>query len=356
MKILHVMRRLQKSAGTSTFCVEVCNGLVSAGHEVSIATCYPDDQNNFALHPAVRVVHVASCVSRRSDDLPDVVHIHALWSPFLRVVANWAYKLGIPIVWSTHGLTAPWAMHHKWWKKMPIWWLYQKRHLKRARLVHATTELEAEWNAQLGVKNNVIVPLGTHEKPSPCERIAHRLLFVGRLYPVKGLENLIRAWAQVDTGYRNAWKLRLVGPDQDGYRGKLELLVEKLKLNDSVEFPGPKFNNELSFEYDACDCLVLPSFTENFGAIVVDALAHGKPCITSMFTPWKELEERGCGWWVSNEPTILARTIESMIRMGDEQRCEMGLCGRRLVEEKYTWSAVVKAMERAYESVLCYVR
>ena len=181
MKILHVIRRLQQSAGTSTFCVNVCNGLAAGGHEVSIATCYPSDRDNFALHPSVRVVHVVSCVSCQVDRLPDLVHIHALWSPFLRVVANWAYKNAIPIVWSTHGLTAPWAMRHKCWKKLPVWWLYQKRHLQRARLVHATTELEAQWNARLGIKNNVMIPLGTNETPTMCDRVTPRLLFVGRL-------------------------------------------------------------------------------------------------------------------------------------------------------------------------------
>ena len=84
----------------------------------------------------------------------------------------------------------------------------------------------------------------------------------------------------------------------------------------------------------------------------MDAMAHGKPCIASTFTPWKELQDRGCGWWVSNEPDKLAKAIQEMIDAGDENRRKMGSCGRKLVEEKYTWDAVGKTMVKGYEEVL----
>ena len=123
-------------------------------------------------------------------------------------------------------------------------------------------------------------------------------------------------------------------------------------MGDSVEFAGPKFGDKLSAEYDNCDCLVLPSFTENFGATVVDAMAHGKPCIASTFTPWRELQERGCGWWVSNEPKQLAGAIGEMMSLDCATRCKMGEKGRRLVEEKYTWGAVAETMISKYREVV----
>ena len=132
----------------------------------------------------------------------------------------------------------------------------------------------------------------------------------------------------------------------------MESLVRELKQGDSIEFAGPKFGNELSAEYESCDCLVLPSFTENFGATVVDAMAHGKPVITSTFTPWEEVQERGCGWWVSNETEALAKTIQEMIEASDERRCEMGKIGRRFVDEKYTWGAVAQTMVNEYKRVM----
>ena len=143
-----------------------------------------------------------------------------------------------------------------------------------------------------------------------------------------------------------------MGPDEAGHKAELEKLVAELGLGDSVEFAGPKFGAELSAEYEACDCLVLASFTENFGATVVDAMAHGKPCIASTFTPWKVLQDCGCGWWVSNDPVKLAEAIREMISVGDERRREMGLNGRKLVEERYTWDAVAHTMVNEYKKVM----
>ena len=308
-------------------------------------------------------VFTEQIVLKSEAELPDIVHIHGLWLGIQHYYAKWAKTRRLPIVWSTHGMTAPWAMHHKWWKKLLAWLLYQKRDLKSAAAIHCTTELEVGWNKSLGFNNCFIAPLGTNENqfhtptlPStPTHNSNYTLLFVGRIYPVKGLVNLIKAWKILHDSTCSTWlnwKLRIVGPDQAGHQFELESLVRELGLCDSVEFPGPKFGEELSAEYNNCDCLVLPSFTENFGATVVDAMAHGKPVITSSFTPWKIVQESGCGWWVSNEPDKLAEAIRGMIDAGDVKRCEMGRRGRRLVEEKYTWSAVGKTMKSAYERLL----
>ena len=320
---------MRQVAGTTTFVENVVRGLRLAGHEVAVT---------------MSASRLNKC---------DIIHIHGLWGGLLHKAAWFAKKNYIPVVWSTHGMTAPWAMRHKRWKKFPAWLLYQKRDLRQAAAIHCTTELEAEWNKALGFKNCFVAPLGTLlpqlHSPTLSQNRHHTLLFVGRIYPVKGLVNLIEAWALCNV---KKWTLRIVGPDQADHQAELEALVRELGLGDSVEFAGPKFDDELSAEYDNCDCLVLPSFTENFGATIVDALAHGKPCIASTFTPWRELQERGCGWWVSNEPGSLAKALQEMIDADDGKRLEMGLRGRKLAEEKYTWDAVVKKMVAGYEEVL----
>ncbi len=92
----------------------------------------------------------------------DVVHIHGLWLGLHRQAFGMAKAAGVKVVWSTHGMTAPWAMRFKWWKKWPAWWLYQRRMLKAADVVHVTTEQEKEWNVRLGIEERkiVVVPLG----------------------------------------------------------------------------------------------------------------------------------------------------------------------------------------------------
>ena len=253
-------------------------------------------------------------------------------------------------------MLAPWAMRHKWWKKCLPWHLYQKGDLKRAALLHATSEQEERWIRECGFNQQVVVvPLGTTVEPlKPVKDKASRtLLFVGRIYPVKALDRLIEAFARVPKTMRQGWRLRLVGPNQAGHQKTLEALVQSLGLEGCIEFLGPKFGEELDREYNACDCLALVSHTENFGATVVDAMAHGKPVITSDKTPWREVVERKCGWWVSNEPDNLSVALGEMMSLSDDERRQMGANGRRLVEEKYTWDAVVKEMVKGYERISC---
>ena len=354
MRILHVITSLKRAAGTSVFCAEVCNGLVAAGHEVTIADVDPDAQDCCYIDQRVKLISISSLLhdSTRSTRLKfDLVHIHALWSPILHRTFVWARKNKIPIVLSPHGMLAPWAMRHKWWKKCVPWHLYQRRDLLRVDMFHATSKQEEGWIRELGFAQPItIAPLGTklpNLRP-PVEKQDKVLLFVGRIYPVKALDRLIQAFAEVPLGVRRKWRLRLVGPDQAGHRKNLEQLVQSLDLGKCVEFAGPKFDEELNAEYDACDCLTLVSHTENLGATVVDAMAHAKPVITSVNTPWQEVSERGCGWWVSNEPAkLVVALVEMMTLTGDERR-HMGERARNLVAERYTWDAVVKTMLNGY--------
>ena len=353
MKILHVITSLQKAAGTSVFCGEVCNGLAELGHKVTLAVANVANHEKFyAVNPKVEIVSIAAIIG--GDGKFDIVHVHGIWAPILHRVVAWAVKGKMLIVWSPHGMLAPWAMRHKWWKKWLPWHLYQKSDLKLANMLHATSQREEKWIRDLGFTQPItIAPLGTmlqDLKPQETKR-EKILLFVGRIYPVKALDRLIQAFAMVPLELRKEWQLRLVGPDQAGHKERLEAIVKSMELGGGVEFAGPKFGDELNAEYDACDCLALVSHTENFGATVVDAMAHGKPVITSDKTPWQEVVGHRCGWWVSNEPASLAEVLGQLMSLSDDDRQKMGARGRALVEEKYTWDAVVKAMVKGYEEI-----
>lgn len=334
------------------FCGEVCNGLVRAGHDVTLAVCDPGETTDrYPLDARVKLASITSLFEASGHGTFDLVHVNAIWTPILHKVSAWAKRNNMPVVWSPHGMLAPWAMRHKWWKKCLPWHLYQKKDLKRAKMLHATSEQEEKWIRSLGFTQPITVaPLGT-QLPDLKPRVASEdkvLMFVGRIYPVKALDRLIQAFAMVPLEVRRGWRLRLVGPDQAGHMESLEVIVKSLELGGSVEFAGPKFGEELDAEYDACDCLALVSHTENFGATVVDAMAHGKPVVTSNKTPWREVAERKCGWWVSNDPEKLTAAIGEMMAMSDDERRQMGENGRRFVEEGYTWDAVVKTMMKGY--------
>ena len=336
MRVFHFTHELPQASGVATFVRELDAALGDEGVESRIV-----------LDP------------RELPDAPEaetVLHIHGMWKPVYHQAAKWAKAKGIKIVWSAHGMLAPWSLRHKWWKKLPVWLAYQWRDLKSAEILHATSGKEVGWIRRLGFRQQIaLVPLGTHlpkERTESSSVDLHlqpttkTLLFVGRVYPVKAIDRLIAAFAQVAEG----WRLRIVGPDQAGHMSELMRLCESLSLT-QVVFVGPKFGAELAAEYANCDALALVSHTENFGATVVDAMAHGKPVITSTNTPWQEVAVAGAGWWVDNDPARLAQAIGELMAMDDARRAEIGAKGRKLVEAKYTWAAVAQQMSEVYRRV-----
>ena len=332
MQVLQVTADIAEASGVGTFVRRIDAELKKLGVDSQIVT-NPSDLLSLRVLPDAR---------------PLVVHLHGLWLGLHHAAAKWARKHGAKIVWSTHGMTAPWALHHKWWKKKPVWWLYQKRDLMSADLVHCTTDLEVAWNQALGFEKTCVVPLGTdlpemtdeHVEGSGGPRRNRILLFVGRIYPVKALDRIIRAFQLTA---HSGWELRIVGPDQGGHKSELEKIA-----GSCVVFAGPRFGADLDREYANCDCAILASHTENFGATIADGMAHGKPVIAGTRTPWRIVAETGCGWWVDNDPVSLSQAIGAMMALSDAERAAMGRKGRALVEARYTWPAVGRAMLAAY--------
>lgn len=355
MKVLHVITGMQKAAGTSVFCGEVCNGLAQDGHEVTLAVVNCGQENFYPVDNKVRVASIQSVTN--GDGRYDLVHIHALWSPILHHVAKWARKQAIPIVWSPHGMLTPWAMDSKKWKKRLGWMLYQKRDLVRANLIHATAQSEVEDVRRMGLKNKVMIaPLGV-KVGDRVERVARAdgkrvLLFVSRVQRKKGLVNLVRAWAQLSPEIKRKWMVRIVGPDQEGHTAELKALCAKLAVENNFEFVGPKYGDDLAQEYASADLFVLPTHSENFGSVVIEALAHGVPVICTKGAPWEDLETHKCGWWIDIGVEALVKALQEAMGLSEETRREMGARGRKLVEEKYTWDAVTRAMVEGYEEAV----
>lgn len=176
-----------------------------------------------------------------------------------------------------------------------------------------------------------------------------RLLYAGRVAKIKCLDHLIHATVVLPP---EDWRLRIVGPDQEDHTAELKSLAQQLGVIDQIDFVGPKYGDELTKEYASADCLILPSHSENFGSVVLEALAVGTPVIASKGTPWKILEDEKCGFWVENDPASLSSVLLKMMKLTDDERAQMGARGRRLVEVHYTWSAVCDKMVRGYEEVL----
>lgn len=197
------------------------------------------------------------------------------------------------------------------------------------------------------IPNGVDIPLGREVKKRSATRT---LLFLGRIHPKKGLDLLLPAWEVLEKKFPE-WTLRVVGPDDRGYLGKLRRWAEELKL-DRIEFSGPLFSAEKWQAYSDADLFVLPTYSENFGMAVAEALAAGTPAVVSKGAPWAELDAKGAGWWVETgvEPLICA--LDFAMAFSHEELSNKGQRGRAWMQQSYSWELIGRKMVDTYRWML----
>ncbi len=287
---------------------------------------------------------------------PALVHLHGLWRHTSLAVWRWARRTGRPYVVSPHGMLELWALRQSALKKRLARILDQGHCLAGAACLRATSASEVESIRRFGCRKPIaLVPNGV-EVPAlrPGRRLesvaaSRRALFLSRIHPKKGLLNLIEAWSQVrPTG----WQLDVVGPDEGGHWAQVQARIRSHGLEDQVVYQGEAWNGARTQRYFDSELLVLPSFSENFGLAIAEALSCGVPVITTQATPWKELAEQRCGWWVGLRVEALAGALAEAVASPRGELREMGLRGRKLIESKYTWGPIGRKMVEVYEWML----
>jgi len=274
----------------------------------------------------------------------DAVHILGIWRPFNQLAQLRAHSCKRPVLLSTLGMLEPWALSHKALKKRMGMALYQRALLERADVLHAASIPEAENLRALGLKAPIAViqhavDVPRSERKLPCEASPPKsALFLSRLHPKKGLLSLVEAWARAAP---QGWRVIVAGPDQDGHRREVERAVALRGVAHSFVFVGAVYGEARARLLRESDLLVLPSHSENFGFVVAEALACGRPVITTTATPWRDLQTTGSGYWVEPDVASLAEALSHATSRDAAELNEMGERGRALIMTKYSWPTVI---------------
>lgn len=282
----------------------------------------------------------------------DVVHLHGTWSPILAIAGCLARSKNIPFIVSPHGCLEPWALGHRKLKKQLALAVYQRWVLKNASLLVATAGQELASIRGLGLAGPVaVLPNGVDLVAEPKRRVgsSRKVLFLSRIHPQKGLADLVMAWARVR---QPGWRLVIAGPSEGGFEEEIKSLTRKLGIEEDFDFPGLVSGEKKEHCFSEAAVFVLPTYSENFGIAVAEALARGIPVITTTGAPWRELETHQCGWWVTPGVEGITGALSDALAMPSEILQCMGARGKALVEQKYSWDLIGQKALHAAEWVL----
>ena len=287
-----------------------------------------------------------------------IIHNHSLW--MMPNVYPGLVRKRYPkskLIVSPHGTLSEFALNHSRWKKKLAYYLFvQKATLEYADMFHATSLAEVEDIRRQGYKQPIAyIPNGVdfvNQQNNLTGSDKQTILFLGRIHPIKGLENLLEAWNSIANNWGLNWQLDIAGPE--GKSGYLKVLSDLIrdKAIPRVNLVGPVYKEEKYKLLAQADIFIMPSHSENFSVTIAEALHQGTPVIASNKTPWQGLVEQQCGWWIDNSPLALASCLQQVMNTPSEVRSEMGLNGQAWVKSAFAWEVVAQKMLQAYAWLL----
>lgn len=291
----------------------LCEGLAAAGVEVRVLTTdagLPREPAEAAGTPQWRngvevirhpVDHQGGTIRSRALEANldsalegmDLLHLSAIWQPLGLPVQRAALKRGIPVLHGLRGALGPYSFRRGWWKKVPWYLLRERPLLQRAAGLHLTSHQEERelkgrgLTAPRWILPNPLDLQSLGVDPALGRQTRQQLglapeeplfLICGRLHHKKGLDLLPHALAPLRD---QPWRLLIVGAEGDGSGAALRAALEGRGLGERVLWQPTRAAADLAGIYNAADLLLLPSRHENFGNVVIEALACGAAVLVS---------------------------------------------------------------------------
>ena len=323
----------------------------------------------------------------------DLVQLHAIWNYPTTVTAHYCRQYNKPYIISPRGVLYPYTAGKKSWKKWPYYHFIAKGDLKGAQVIHYTTEDEAKkCHSSLGLENRaVIIPNGIdmsefNDLPAkeslkeryPILKNKKVILFLSRINWKKGMDILVKAYSMI-AKERDDVHLLIVGNDEEGYGEKVKGWIRAYGLGikdygvkeqagvrsqeskngspeERVTFTGMLTGKEKIEAFAGSDIFVLPSYSENFGMAVIEAMACGVPMVISNKVGiYREVEKNKAGIVVDTDAESLYRGMKLLLE-NPELRKEIVANGTEMVEEHYDINKVAERMIEAYKVILNNVK
>jgi glycosyltransferase involved in cell wall biosynthesis len=384
MRILHVIPTYLPAVryGGPIFAVHsLCRALIARGHSVEVVTtningagpspvpigtridvdCVPVRYFASPFLSRLSFAPAMSAALRHEMTRFNIVHLHSvfLWPTW--AAARLAKAARVPYVISPRGMLVENLIARRS-RLVKLAWikLIEKGNLERAAAIHATSSVEVAELRRFGwqLPPIALIPNGVDRMEPRAgaelsadvrEIVAARpfVLFLGRISWKKGPDRLLRAFARTGAGM-----LAIVGPDDEGLAPRLLQLARDLRIDDRVRFLTRIVEGaDKQHLYASAQLFVLPSYSENFGNTVLEAMESGRPVVVTPEVGAAEIvRDAGAGMVVDGDPDSLGAAIQRLIT--DKALADsMGTAGRRHVHECCSWSRIAAEMEALYESV-----
>lgn len=364
MKVLTFLTCIDQSKGGPSRSVPMfVRGLAEAGVDVTLMVIKSDDMNLHALDGTTAKTHLLTTNYRKkgleefvAKEKFDVIHGQCIWEPLfhqMRVVAD---KFNIPFILTPRGTLEPWPMQQSKWKKKIAMWLYQRKDLNRCACIYTTADMEAQHIKELGFNRPMcVIPNGIETEGYPCRTsindVKKQVLFLSRVHPKKGIEVLIDAWTVINKEFPN-WILTIVGNGEEAYIQTLRAKVKDLGLEGYVQISAPVFGKDKIKLYQSSSLFCLPSYSENFGMVIAEALSCGVPVLTTDNTPWEILNETQTGWCIPLSTDGVIEKLRLAMSMDATELYEMGQRGSRMVYDNFNYHSCALKNKALYEWVV----
>lgn len=282
----------------------------------------------------------------------DICHIYGGWTYFHIKIFYLAFNLKKKIIIHPLGYYEPWALNQKKIKKKLAWVLYQKKILLKSDLIHCASITEKKNLLKLNKSfNTQVIPYGISndsiKNKITKKKIKKKAIYFSRLHKKKGIEDLIRCWNEIGN---KDWILDIYGPaDNQNYKEKL---IKMANNNENINFFNPVYNKKKKSRiFDNYDFMILPSYSENFGMIVLESLARGLPVLTTTNTPWLSIKNKNAGWVINSSYNHLKSVLKKIFLYSEKEFTIKSKNAIKLAK-KFSWKNVSKIYVKTYYKLL----